>query len=329
MELPKQRPGLRGAPAFFHMTKNVPVVRESATVYEIKQLLSKSTEPFETINYIYFVDDTTKLVGVLSIKKLLRLNDSEIAFEKSDRKIVTARLKTGEERIALFALKHSLKAVPIVDASGHLEGVVPSDSILSTLHDRAIEDVLRSVGVVNPRTFDLDSPPLSQVSKRIPWLIVGLSGSFVGAIIINSYGEMLRGEIVIAAFIPVIVYITGAVGVQVETILIRSLSLDPRIAIFRYFFHQLSVTVLIALLLSLIAFIGISFVWSPRVAIVFSGTMLVTIMVATVVSSFMPWILSRFRIDPAIASGPFSTTLRDVTTIFIYLSIAYFLLSVL
>lgn len=327
-EMTVGQPGIHGTRSQFELTKNVPAVSTDKTAGEIRALFSGDAPPFDSINYIYFTDKEGELVGVLALKTLFRLPNEKKAFEESEREVVTARASTPAEKVAIRALQNNLKAIPIVDKDNHFLGVMTSDTILHTLHDRNIENVLRSAGVSNPATW-FSKSRVYQILNRVPWLIVGLLGSIVAATIITQFEGLLVDQIALAAFIPVIVYITDAIGVQTETLFIRYLTTYTHTNFPGYLFRELATTSLMALFLSGISFIIVSVFWNPTIAAILSFSMLLTIVAATIIAILFPWAFSKSkRVDPAVASGPFGTSLRDISTIVIYFTVATALLSI-
>lgn len=327
--VPVGQPGIHGTRSQLELTKNVPTVSKEATAGEVRALFSADAAPFDSINYIYITDKDGILAGVLALRELFRLPESANVYEASEKDVVTARASTPAEKVAIRALENNVKAIPIVDAEEHFLGVMTSDTILHTLHDRDVEDILRSAGVMNPSGW-FSASRIHQVLNRVPWLIFGLFGSIVGAIIISQFEAAIVDKIALAAFIPVIVYITDAIGVQTETLFIRHLSTYSNVRLAPYLFRELATTSLMGLLLCVLAFVIIAVFWDITIATILSVSMMITIIVATFVAIIFPWTFAKSkRIDPAVASGPFGTSLRDVLTLSIYLTIATLLLGVM
>lgn len=314
------------------MTDKVPIATIDTTIAEIENLLLKKTKEFETINYIYIVDEDKKLKGAISVKDVFRLPKSTPVSQVMIKDLVLARPHTNQERVALLALKYNLKAIPVVDKDNHFLGAVPSDVILSVLHDENIEDILRFAGVGKMEDSAISiikaSAPL-HFRKRLPWLIFGLLGGVIAAFVVGFFEDTLKVQLVLAAFIPVVVYMADAVGTQIQTIFIRSLALDHQLDLRKYILRELKVNLALAFVLSIIIS-GISLLgWqSSLLSAIIGISIFMTILAAMVVAIFLPWLFSKIKYDPAIASGPFATVVRDILSLLVYFGIAQIMLNI-
>jgi magnesium transporter len=309
------------------MDTAVPTANPDDTIADVERTLLARAKGFVTLNYVYVVDAGGRLVGVMSIKELFRSPKSSKVGGLMRRDLVTVRPNSHQERAALLALRHSLKAVPVVDKDSKFLGVVAADAIQSILHNEAVEDALLSAGITAPKDDAavalLLASPATHVRRRLPWLIVGLVGGVVAAGVVDRFHRSLEAQLVLASFIPMVVYIADAVGSQTQTIFIRSLVLDPRLSVGAYVGREMRVSVMLAAALgaSIAAFAGL---WwgSPLLATVLGLSITATILISTLVALVLPWTFLRLRLDPAIASGPFATLIRDISNLFIYFTIA-------
>ncbi len=308
------------------MIKMFPNAKPDDTVGEIEKLLVRDAKKFETINYIYVTDNENHLVGVVSLKEIFRANKKFALGDLMQTKLVKVHLGVHQEKVANLAIKHNLKAIPVTDKDDHLLGVVPSDVILQILHEEHSEDLLRSAGVVisgDPAKSIISASPLIYFNKRIPWLVLGLLGGVLVASILGAFEDAIKEMLTLAAFIPAIVYMSDAVGSQSQTIFIRSLAIDPVMGIKKYLIREITTGTAIALFLSLL--IGaISFIWwEPKIlAIILGVSFFITIIASIAVALLIPWIFMRTKIDPAIATGPLATVVRDILGITIYFTVA-------
>jgi len=316
------------------MAVKVPIAVSSATIADIEKILLQKTKEFETINYIYIIDKNKKLKGVISIKDVFRLPKitpvSQVMVKGEN--IVSVRVHTDQERVALLALRHNLKAIPVVDKECHILGVVPSDVILNILHNENIEDVLRFAGVhkfKDPAVNIIKASTAIHFRKRLPWLILGLLGGVVAAFVVGFFESALRIHLVLAAFIPAVVYMADAVGSQTQIIFVRSLALDHKLNLKKYIWREVRVNFLLALVLGVTIFV-ISLLWvkSSLLGAIFGVSIFLTILAAMAVAIFLPWLFSKIEYDPAIASGPCATIIRDILSLLIYFSIAQVMLNI-
>lgn len=308
------------------MVQTVPTVRPNETIAEVERLLITRSKDFETINYVYITDEENRLLGVISLKEVFRAPKNLAVRDLMKTKPVTACFGIRSEKIANLALKYNLKAIPITDKDNRLLGVVPSDIILKILHEEHGEDMMRFAGVIvskNQAKDIISASTVSYFTKRLPWLVVGLAGGVAAAFMVNIFETAIRETLALAAFIPAIVYMADAVGSQTQTIFIRSIAVDHSIGMKKYITREIITGLAIAASLSLLIS-ALSFIWwEPAILGVILGiSFFITIIAAIAVAIFLPWIFLRAKIDPAIASGPFATVIRDILSLMIYLGVA-------
>jgi magnesium transporter len=311
------------------MIEQVPLCYLDNTILDVRKILFQKMKELETINYIYVVNKNKKLVGVFSIKEIFRCSERTSIKEIAEREVVKVRPYTDQERVAILALENNLKSIPVVDKNDKFLGVVPSDIILDILYSENLEDFLKMAGIKSPLQKILKGSALYLFKIRIPWLVLGLLGGIVGATIISFFEGPLKENFILASFIPLILYMSGAVGNQTEILLIRNMTIDNKISIGRYFFRELRTSLFIALILaSLLFLVSLIFFNAPYyISIILSSSLFIAIFVSVLVGVFMPYSLKAIGKDPAIGSGPFSTIVRDVLSLIIYFIIATSLLS--
>ncbi|NYB28135.1 MAG: magnesium transporter [Methanobacteriaceae archaeon] len=316
------------------MCTRFPRVKIGDTVEDIEEMLSQHTNQFDSIDYIYVVDDQNILQGVISIKKVFSTQDNETKVENIMKKdLVKVTPPTGQERIVYLALSHGLKALPVVDDEDHLLGIVPYDEILKTFNQEVKKDIFRFGGLfhrVGEEYTSITSSAWVMMRSRLPWLIVGVLGGTAAASVVTSFEELLSKFLVLAAFIPVLVYMSDAVGTQSEALIIRSVALDPELPLGGYIIREFKVAAMLAVvcgfLISVVAIIG----WGTYfLGAVVGLSMLVSIIAAVCISTFLPLVFRRFNYDPAVATGPLATIISDITTLGIYFSMAILLLDFL
>jgi len=316
------------------LTELVPVVTKGVSVNGIVQLIHSKADSFETINYIYIVDKEHKLVGVLSIKELFNLNQNDDLGEFLNRKLITVRPHTDQEKVAQIALRHTIKAVPVVSKDGVFMGVVPSDVILEILNQEHTEDIFKLAGVnheINNIDTDdllLEGSSFLHTKSRLPWLLLGLAGGVGAAVVVEWFEGTLENQIILAAFIPAIVYMADAVGSQTQMLFVRALSLKGDLNILYYIKREFIVNFILGVILSLLIF-TLSYLWIGSIAIssILGLSIFLTVCSTVLVAIFIPWIINKRGLDPAVASGPLATVVRDIMSLLIYLLVASFILS--
>ncbi len=311
------------------MVNNIPICNPWDKVSEIKNSVFKKAQDLETINYIYVIDNE-KLVGVFSLKEIFRRNDGEKAEDFMDTEVIKINPKADQEKVVALAIKYKLKAIPVVNKDNFFLGVVPSDVILDILHKEHIEDIFISAGLHKKNEFStkiLEAPVKTLVKIRIPWLITGLLGGLLAANITIFFEEPLKSYFILASFIPLIAYMSGAVASQTQVLYIRSLS-SNHLSKKKYFLKEIKTGLLMGIVLSFILF-NLTFLISRilLVSFILGVSLFLTILSAIVISIFIIEILSKLGKDPALGSGPFGTILADISSLLIYFMVATFLLS--
>lgn len=313
------------------MTEAVPTAREDQTLRSVHDDLLKNSAAHDTVNYVYVLDSKRKLVGVLSVRELFSHPLSRTIGDVCKRtSLVTVHPETHQEHAAFLALKNNIKAVPVVDHAHHFLGEITSDTILRVLHKEMHEDVLKRAGIRHPAAVHasvLDLSLFMSIRHRIPWLMLGLFGGLIAAKIVDLFEVTLQKNLILAAFIPLIVYMSDAVGTQMEAYIIRDLALDTSLPFRRYFFKHLSVVVVTGAILSVVLFLAAGiFISTWHMALVLSLSLFGAVFSSVLTGLIIPYVFSRMKLDPADASGPVATIIQDMMSIVIYFGIATILL---
>jgi len=315
------------------MIENVPLASPEEKILDVKKMLFEKMKELETINYIYVVDKERKLIGVFSIKEVFGKPEETKIRDIMQTEIVKAHSYTDQERVAILALTHNLKSIPVVDKNDRFLGIIPSDTILDILHSEHVEDILRHAGIHKydyPPAKIIWAPAGILVKARLPWLILGLFGGILSAQITNFFETPLKSNFILAAFIPLIVYMADAVGTQTETLFIRGLAIDPKLVIKNYLFREIKVGFLIAISIgALLTLISSLWLGLPYIGLILGLSTFLTIISAMAIAILIPWFLSKLKKDPALGSGPFATIITDITSLIIYFSVATLLLRLL
>jgi len=302
------------------MIENIPLAFFEEKISDIRKRIFEKAAEFETLNYIYVIDKENKLIGVLSLKEIFRCQPEVKIKDLMIKKIIKVCPYTDQERVAILALKYNLKAIPVVDKENHFLGIVPSDIILDILHSEHVEDFLKSSGIHGSLGKTIGGSAFFLARIRIPWLILGLFGGIGAAQIINFFETPLKTHFILAAFIPLIVYMADAVGTQTETLFIRNLVLDFHLGIKKYFFREIQVSLLLALILGTLLFLlSVTLLSAPCfIGLILGISLFFTILSAILIGILVPFLLQKLKKDPAVGAGPFGTILRDVLSLIIY-----------
>lgn len=312
-----------------HIIKEILTVNPENNVGHIKEILAKKARQFEIIGYVYVVDHAQKLVGVISLKEILQANNEALSEKLMIKNIISIREDDYPEKVVHLALKHGFWSIPVVDKEKYLLGVIPHKTILSIFHHKVREDVLRSGGIHHKikEIESLETPVSRLVRARLPSLFIGLLGGLVAAAIISNFESFLNEYIILASFIPVIVYLSDAIGTQSQTLVIRMIALEPNFSLRRYLFREIKIGSLLGFIFAISLFVAVFFGWGKLdLGIVIGSSIFLSMIFQTFFSTYISIIFEKFGIDPATATGPIATIISDITTVVAYFSIAVSLL---
>jgi len=253
-----------------------------------------------------------------------------LARDLISSELVSVLPNIDKERVAMLALEKNLKAIPVIDDDGFLLGVIPNDIILKILYDESMENLLHLGGVFHnaPHETNIFSfSLLKSLKTRLPWLIVGLFGGLFSAFVVYSFEGVLNKNIILASFIPLVVYMSAAVGSQMQAFIIRDLALNHNLNFFKYLIRHTRVVFFIALIISFLLSLLVNFIYSEYlVGIVLAVSLFFAIMTSIITGLIIPFIFYKLKLDPATASGPIATIIQDILSVLVYLLIAYLML---
>lgn len=311
-------------------TNRIPIVPVTYTLAETQSLLFARKGDFDTIDYIYVIEADGKLAGVFSIKEIYKHPLSVSVSSLYKKPLVVAHQESRPEEVAELAVNHGIKAIPIVDERQNLLGIIPHDTITRTLRKELREDMFLLAGVSRKHlNFDsiLEESLIQALQHRLPWLVVGTVGGLIIAQLIGKYEQTLRENLILAAFIPLVVYIADAVGTQLEAFAIRDFAVFKKLDFSRYFIKHCFTVLALALVLGVIVgLIGLVFYHQADLALVLGLAVVGAIISALFSGLMVPFVFLKIGADPANASGPLGTIIQDTASIVVYFSIASLLL---
>lgn len=308
-----------------HATRQVPVVGPDTPVRAIKDLLDR--QKFDCASHIA-VCDGERFAGVVRIEDLLPEADAVPVRNVMDPDPPTIQPGADQEKAAWHAIKHNEAAIAVVDAQGHFSGMIPPYQLLTVLLQEHDEDMARLGGFLKQSTsarMASEEPLYRRFWHRLPWLLLGLAGAVFAADIMGWFEAQLQEKVLLAFFIPGIVYLADAVGTQTETVVVRGLSVG--VSIRRILRLELLTGLGIGITLAAVAAPVVYLRWQDmEVAISVGLALLATCSIATLVAMTLPWVLDRCRVDPAFGSGPLATVIQDLLSILLYFMIARWVL---
>jgi len=268
-----------------------------------------------------------RLVGVVPLERLVAARgDASLATIMETP--VTVPSSFDEERVALEAARTGARSVAVVDDAGRFVRIVPPERLIAVLSDEHEEDLARLGGFLArsgaARAAAEESVP-RRLWHRLPWLALGLLGAMLSAGIVASFEEQIQTQLLLAFFVPAVVYMADAVGTQTETVVIRGMALGVSLRTIAR--RELGTGVIIGCLLALAFFVFARVVWGDtRIAAVVAISLLVSASIATLIAMSLPYGLARLGRDPAFGSGPLATVIQDLLSIAAYFTVAETLL---
>lgn len=301
-------------------TARVPTFSPSQTVAEARR--SMAGKSFDFVDVV--VLDQGRLFGLVTASRLLEAGEDALLRDVVEPEPVAIRPGDSEETAAWRMVRRGQSNLAVVGPDGSFVGLVPPHALIGRLLAQHDEDAARLGGYLassGRARLSAEEPVSRRLLHRLPWLLVGLVGAMASAVLLGSFEAQLDQKVLLAFFVPAIVYMADAVGTQTETLLIRgmSASIDMRTVIRR----ELVTGVLIGILIGFAFFVFALIGWGDlAVALAVALALTASCSIATSVATILPRVLARFGADPAFGSGPLATIVQDLLSIAVYLVIA-------
>lgn len=312
------------------MAKELVAVNENWTVQTCLKEISIQAEDIDEIYYVYVVDDNFVLKGVLSLKMLIMKPTHTVIKSMVTEDAHFVRTDASQEEVAQIMEKYDLVALPVVDQIGRLKGRITIDDVLDIIREEADKDYQMASGISGD--VDAGDNVFQRAWIRIPWLFIGMVGGILGAGVLGSHSLQLEQIPAMAFFIPLIAAMAGNVGVQSSSIIVQSIASGARNfdSVGRKLVKELSVAFSIAFLFATLIFVyNYFFTGNMRLTYSVSLTLFIVMIFASVFGTVVPLVLNKFKIDPAVATGPFITTTNDVLGLLIYMTVAQMFFKIL
>jgi len=298
---------------------NVPMLAGTLTAAEARTQLSGAT--YDAVDAVLVLTTDGRYGGAAHLKDVLAAPGTAPLASLVIKDWPVVRPEVDQEHAATLAHDYQVSAIPVVAEDGRPLGLIPARTLLDVLAQEHHEDVHRLAGILKMGAKDrhaLDDPPLTRAGRRLSWLLVGLALSTGVTVLMAGFEQALKANIVIAFFIPALVYLADAVGTQTEAVVVRGLSLEMR-PLAPLLLGEFATGALIGLPLAAIAFFGIWFAYGDvNLAGGVSVSLFAASSIACVLGLLLPWLLARIGLDPAFGSGPVATILQDLLTIAVY-----------
>lgn len=304
------------------MTTEYVSIVANQTVRSAMYLLKKQAAVAETIYYIYVIDNEERLVGVISLRDIIVNEDDAMISEIMSERVLAVKVGDDQEDVAKTIRDYDFLAVPVTDYEDRLIGIVTVDDIIDVIDDEAASDYSGLAGV---DVEEVSENPIKSASKRLPWLITLLFLGMSTATLISRYEALVSEASILAVFISLITGTAGNAGTQSLAVAVRRLAIQDDTE--KNFFRLILSEILTGLVTGIVTggtvmlIVGI---WKNNfmLGFVIGMAMLCAITVANLAGSLIPMVMDKIGFDPAVASGPFITTLSDLTSVVIYFNIA-------
>ena len=311
------------------MNPNVFALAEDMTAGEAIAALQTSRD-VEMVFYLYVVDERRHLVGVISLRRLLLVSPETPLNRIMTTDLMSARVETDQEEVAQLVASYNLLAIPVVDDENKLVGIITVDDVIDVIKDEATEDIYRMAGVSSDE--HVSTPAREAFRKRLPWLGVNLVTAILAALVVRLFQATIDQVVALAAFMTIVASMGGNAATQTLTVIVRGIALGELTwgSSRRALVKEAAVGLANGVVLG-IAGAGVAWwvVGNPYFGGILALAMVINLLVAAVAATLIPIALRALKIDPALASSVFITTLTDLFGFFAFLGLATFFLQYL
>lgn len=308
------------------MAKELVRVKDTWTVAGCVREMRRQAENVTRVHSIYVVDKTGKLIGRLSLKDLLTAGEKTKISEVFIPKVDYVTVHTDNEEVARIMQKYDLEAIPVVDENGVLVGRITIDDIVDFIKEEAERDYQMAAGI--SEDVEADDSIWKITRARLPWLVLGLFGGLGAVFIMEGFDGALAKYEILFFYTPLIAAMAGNVGVQSSAIIVQGLANDNvKGSLFNRFIKEMGLSIINGLALGALIILVNMLIGKPLlVSIAIAVSLMMVIFIAAIIGTFVPIILDKRGIDPAIATGPFITTSNDIFGILIFFYISKLIL---
>ena len=306
------------------MTSDYATLTAKLTAREALAKLRREAPDKETIYRTYVIDGDRKLIGALRLQALILASPKQLVGDLMERETRAVTVDDDQEEVAQQIAKYDIIALPVVDSDGRLVGIVTHDDAMDVLQAEATED-FQKVAMVTSMVENIGTASIRLLyQKRVYWLVLLVFGNLLSGAGLAFYEDTIAAYVVLVFFLPVLIASGGNAGSQSSTLMVRAMATgDVEMKDWgRMLVRELSVALALGLTMAVaVSAIGL-FRGGFELAFVVAASMLIIVMAGSLIGMSMPFLLSRFGLDPATASGPLITSIADIAGVMIYFSIA-------
>jgi len=297
-------------------------VKADAGLRDAIETIREKKEEVENLYYLWVVDDFERLVGVISLKDLLLEPPERKVVDIMNPEVISVDVHTDQEEVVHLVKKYDLVNIPVVDGRHRLVGRITHDDIIDAIEEEVDEDISLMAGVIDQEIAEESTMKISKA--RLPWLIMGIFGGILAALVINQFESSLEKIIALSFFFPVIMAMGGNTGTQAATVVVRGLATGDvsLVNAGRRLWREMRVALINGLICGAILGLIVG-VWLSDygLGLIVAAALVLIIISSGFIGAAVPMALKRFNVDPALGTGPFVTTSNDILSLFIYLGL--------
>jgi magnesium transporter len=306
------------------MTTDYATLPPDITVNEALSRIRQQAPDRETVYYIYVVDEGRRLIGLVSLRDLILAKPNATIADIMLRDVIAVRADQDQEHVARELAKYDFLAMPVVDNQNRLVGIITFDDVADVLQAEATEDFHLHAGIAPSDQEYSESGVWSLYRRRVAWLVILVFVHIVSSGVISNHEDTLKAILALTYFLPMVIGSGGNTGSQAATLMVRALA-TREIALrdwLRVVGKEMGVGFVLGLTMAVAAFVLGVWRADVQVGLIVAFSMLAIVIFSNLVGTLLPFILTRFRVDPAVASSPLIATVADATGLMIYFSVA-------
>ncbi len=307
------------------MTTEYVALKESTTAVQAIDWIRKHGDEKEDIYTCYVLDMERKLIGVVTMRELLLAKDDTKIEELMTENVISVETTEDQEEAAKLFDKYNLTTLPVTDHENRMIGIITVDDAMDVIAEEVTEDFEKMAALSPNEETYLDTPILTHVKNRLPWLFVLMFSSIATGVIIEKYEIAFAAQPLLVALMPMLMDTGGNAGAQSSTLMIRGMATDEiKLSdYFKVFWKEARVSLLTGLVLSIANGIRIYIQYQDiTLAMIIAMTLVLDILIANLIGASLPMLAKKLNLDPALMASPLMTTIVDVSAVFIYFQIA-------
>lgn len=309
------------------MNKSYMVATLNETVKHAADRLRASAEVVEMVYYLYILNDAGQLQGIVSLRDLITHPENQFLKDIMVTRLATVHTNDDQEAVANLLQEYDLVAVPVLDDDGKMKGIVTVDDVMDIMAEEVTEDFNEFAAISKSSKSEIGEESAWDIARaRMPWIIILIFLGMISASLISSFEDTLNEVVLLAAFIPIIMDSAGNVGTQSLAVAVRKISIGEDLfkdKILKTIWKEFLAGIILGLAAgATLGLIVALFYGNPVLGAIIAVSLLFTLSISNMVGVIIPVVANKFNVDPAVASGPFITTINDAVGLLIYFSIA-------